>query len=166
MRYAAAGVVAFLASITGVLAARPGGASPPSSTPAGTTSRTPPFLVSLTARTAANNCDAQPDGASYVWTTRQKAEAMSGDGVDSNQPVYLVLLRGDFVDYYAHGIYRTRDAFPRGTAITFTVDAAKRGILDFGIGSQEPDLAQLGTVHDFLGELRAAPAIPSPPVCG
>ena len=130
-----------------------------------TKSTTPAFLVQLTARTATNTCDSHPTGASYVRTTRQKAEAMSGDGVDSDPPVYLVLLRGDFVDYYAHGIYRTRDAFPRGTVITFTVDAETHGILDFGIGGRAPDLTQLGSVHDFTAELRAVPELPSPPVC-
>jgi hypothetical protein len=90
---------------------------------------------------------------------------MSGDGVDSDPSVYLVLLRGDFVAYYARGIYRARDAFPRGTAITFTVDAATHGILDFGIGRRAPDLARLGEVHDFTAELRAAPESPPPPVC-
>jgi hypothetical protein len=100
-----------------------------------------------------------------VRTTRQAAEAVSGDGVDSDPPVYFVLLRGKFVDYYAHGIYRTRDAFPRGTAITFTIDAATHGILDFGIGSRAPDLAQLGEVHDFTAELQAAPEATPPIVC-
>jgi hypothetical protein len=125
----------------------------------------PAFLVALAARTASNNCDAQSTAASYVRTTRQAAESLSGDGVDSDEPVYLVQLRGDFVDYYAHGIYRTRDAFPRGPVITFTVDVATRGILDFGIGGPAPDLAQLGEVHDFIAELRDEPQTPVPAVC-
>jgi hypothetical protein len=100
----------------------------------------------------------------YVRTTRQAAEKVaSGDWVDSDQPVYLVLLRGNFVDYYAHGLYRTRDDFPRGRVITFTVDES-HGILDFGIGDKEPELSKLGAVHDFLGDLQAV-VVPPPDVC-
>jgi hypothetical protein len=161
MRYVYAGLVTAVAA--GVLVAGAPGEHP--SRGIKTNSTTPAFLLELAARTATNNCDSHPIGASYVRTTRQRAEAMSGDGVDSDQPVYLVLLRGDFVDYYARGIYRARDAFPRGTVITFTVDAETHGILDFGIGGRAPDLAQLGDVHDFTTELRAAPELPSPPVC-
>jgi hypothetical protein len=154
MRYAVVGVVALV--IVGAARASSGG------------HHAPDFLVALTARVAAGNCDARPVGAKYVRTTRQAAETIaSGDRVDSDTPVYLVLLRGDFVDYYAHGIYRTRDAFPRGTAITFTVDAETRKILDFGIGTRSPHLARLGPVHGFTAEVRRRAAdLPSPPVCG
>jgi hypothetical protein len=180
MRYASAGIVTVVALavlIAGAPAARPGESarghlvratiSPPPTAPSDAKSPTPAFLVALAARTATNNCDSDPAGASYVRTTRQAAETMaSGDGVDSDQPVYLVLLRGDFVDYYAYGIYRTSDAFPRGTAIAFTVDTETHGILDFGIGGEAPNLTRLGDVHDFTAELRAAPESPSPPICG
>jgi hypothetical protein len=177
MRFATAGIVTVVAVVlvAGALIARPGGSAPtrttspppppPPSPPAEKHARAPAFLVTLAARMAAENCDKHPTAASYVRTTRQAAEAMSGDGVDSDPPVYLVLLRGDFVDYYAHGPYRTRTDFPRGTVITFTVDAATHDSLDFGIGSGAPDLAQLGKVHDFTDELHAAPEATVPPVC-
>jgi len=112
MRYVFAGFVtlAFAALIAGALAARPGGSarprasSPPPRRPDDTKPRAPSFLVELAARTATNNCDAHPTGASYARTMRRAAEAMAGDGVDSDPPVYLVLLRGRFVDYGARGI--------------------------------------------------------------
>jgi hypothetical protein len=175
MRYATAGIVTVVAVVlvAGALIARPSGSAPtrttspppPPSPPAETHARAPAFLVTLAARMAAGNCDKHPSAASYVRTTRQTAEAMSGDRVDSDQRVYLVLLRGKFVAYYAHGIYRSRSDFPRGTVITFTVDAETHDSLDFGIGSGAPDLAQLGKVHDFTDELRTAPEAPVPPVC-
>ena len=125
----------------------------------------PSFLVSRAARTAAGNCDPAPTEAVYVHTTRQAAEtAASGDKVDSDEQAYLLLLRGDFVDYYAHGMYRTRADYPRGTVITLTVDD-NGAPLDFGIGDKAPDLAQLGTVHDLLAELRSAPSGTVPAVC-
>jgi hypothetical protein len=171
MRWALVGVVAVIAAaavIAGALTGRPDGnvgrkTEPPSTTLAH--SGAPAFVVRLATREAAGNCDLHPDGASYVRTTRQAAEEVSGAEVDSDQPVYLVLLRGTFVDYDAHGIYRARDAFPRGTEITFTVDAATHDTLDFGIGRRAPDLAQLGTVHDFTADLLSAPAGPTPPLC-
>lgn len=125
----------------------------------------PAFLVALAAREAAGNCDSHPDSAVYLRTTRQTAEAMAGDGVDSDQPVYLVQLRGHFVDYGAHGIYRRRDDFPRGTAVTFNVDARTHGILDFGIGGPAAGLPQLGEVHDFTAELIVVPTWPLPKLC-
>ncbi len=127
----------------------------------------PDFLVALSARVATGNCDARPAGASYVRTTRQAAETLaSGDRVDSEMPAYLVLLRGDFVAHYAHGVYRRSDPFPSGTVITFTVDIKTRKIFDFGIGTRAPHLARLGPVHRFTAAVRkVATHLPLAPLC-
>jgi len=156
MRNVFAGIVILAAVMA--LAARP-----PATVAA--SPRAPAFLVTLAARTAAGNCDKHPTRARYVRTTRQASEALFGERVDSDQRVYLVLLRGKFVAVYARGVYRARDEFPRGTVITFTVDAETHDILDFGIGRGAPRLAWLGRVHDFTAELRAAPKRASPPLC-
>ena len=133
--------------------------------PAAAEPHAPAWLVALAAHEAAGNCDAHPAAASYVRTTRQAAEdAASGDRVDSDQPVYLVTLGGQFVDYYAHGLYRTRADFPRGSVITFTV-GDDHGVLDFGIGDAAVHLERLGAAHDLLPDLGAAAEQPSPPAC-
>src|ERR1700693_3465116 len=57
----------------------------------------PAFVTQAANRVTAINGDAKPSSAQLVETERQTAvAAQSSDTVDSNQPVYYVVLRGHF----------------------------------------------------------------------
>jgi hypothetical protein len=93
---------------------------------------------------------AHPGQASFVRTTRQAAMSLSGAGrVGSNQPVYYVVVHGQFVDQNAK--VPAGKPLPSGAVITFTVDCANRSILDFSIGQTAPNIARLGPVQGFGG---------------
>ncbi|HLX77634.1 MAG TPA: hypothetical protein VKR27_02030, partial [Acidimicrobiales bacterium] len=62
-----------------------------------------------------------------------REQAAGGDIVNSNQPVYELVLRGRFVCY---GCSRPAGApVQRGTVLTVTVDRATFAVTDFGIGN-------------------------------
>jgi len=111
----------------------------------------PSWLVSLVRQVAANNGDAHPTNAQAVLTTRQRAVTLdSASRVDSDQPTYYVVLRGQFADTHA----RTPDGRTiYGTVLTLTVDSATHRILDFGLSDRVPAVAQLGPVSDLADQL-------------
>jgi hypothetical protein len=86
--------------------------------------------------------DARPDSAEFVYTTRQAAVGLDGEKVDSDQPVYLVVLHGHFVYKYARGIGPP----PTGTVLTLTIDAATGDSLDLGLGNGPSGASRLGPV--------------------
>jgi hypothetical protein len=103
----------------------------------------PPFVPAVAQRMAAIAGNARPDSAEYVYTTRQAAVGLDGEVVDSNQPVYLVVLHGHFVYRYARGIGPP----PTGTVLTLTIDAATGDSLDLGLGNGPSGAARLGPVR-------------------
>src|SRR5690348_10578860 len=63
------------------------------------------------------NGDSNPTEITAVGTTRQAAQNATGGAiVDSNQPVYLICVRGQFIGYEASVPYGA--ALPRGTSLT------------------------------------------------
>lgn len=89
--------------------------------------------------------DASPTSSIEVYTTRAAAEWLtSGAVVDTNVPVYLVELRGNFVDKHAR--IPAGAAFPTGTEVNFTIDPRSQSVLDFGISNNPPDISSLGSV--------------------
>ena len=106
----------------------------------------PAWLSEIAAWVAAADGDNQPSSAQYVETTRRAAaRIVSGSWVDSDQDVYLVMLRGNFVhNRHPYGVPP-----PRGTVATFTADRITQGIYDFSLGDRVPDLSALGQIHDL-----------------
>ena len=90
--------------------------------------------------------DPSPTEIAWVAGRRQGANHVdSGDVVDSNQSVYLISVRGHFVDTMASRPYGA--AAPRGSVLTLIVSRKDFGVLDLGVGNHWPRMAQLGHVH-------------------
>jgi hypothetical protein len=107
------------------------------------TSRVPAFVTAAANRVAAINGDAHPSSAAWVKTTRQTAvSAESTDTVDSNQPVYYVVLHGHFAA--TKGYLGPGAAVPTGTILTLTVDASTGEVLDNGLSNRTPDFSHTG----------------------
>jgi len=92
--------------------------------------------------------DIRPTWAKAVVTTHQQAlrSCTPGDTVPGNPTVYLVVMKGHFVDYSAP---RPPGAPPpRGTYVCFDVLARSFRISDYGIGYKPPaiPLGKLGPV--------------------
>lgn len=133
---------------------RPAGAHPPETTTGGSSGGhggaallvPDQWLSSLASRVGEQDGDTHPAGGWYVRTTRQTAmDATDAGTVDSDEAVYLVVLRGHFIHSMYYGPAGSHA--PRGTVVTFTVDPITREILDYGISDTAPDLASLGNVH-------------------
>jgi hypothetical protein len=97
--------------------------------------------------------DSSPTRIAWVASRHRAAERVaSGDLVDTNVPVYLVALRGRFIDRMAP--VPPGGTPPRGRVLTLTLDRGQLGVLDLGLSSRWPHLARLGRVH----QLRPRPA--------
>jgi hypothetical protein len=98
-------------------------------------------LARLALRAAGGAGDPHPTGAVVVPSTRKIAERVdAGAVVDSNPPVYFVLLHGHFTANMAP----PGGKFPQGTILTVTIDSRTNESLDLGIGKRLPDLAAIG----------------------
>jgi hypothetical protein len=89
------------------------------------------------------NGDANPTGATIYASRRHQANiaAGAGTGVIGEQPVYLVVVRGEFVCNSCSG--PPGHTAPSGNVITSVVDRNTLQGLDFGIGTQV-DTSKLG----------------------
>ena len=119
---------------------------------------TPPAWLRERALWYAHN-DQDPHPLWAAWgrmTTKQAATAVgltSNDpSVDDNTEVYLVVLRGRFID--EHASRPSGAAAPRGGWLAFTVDADTGQPRDYGIGDAPPPRPVLDRLHPlFLREL-------------
>lgn len=116
----------------------------------------PPFPFVKVLAAAKGMGDPSPSSAVWVASTRNTAvkATMDGSTVNSNQPVDVAVLTGQFTDHNASGPVAARP--PTGTVATFVYDARTGMGTDFGLSNQQPDLAKLGTVHAFLPYLAQA----------
>jgi len=83
--------------------------------------------------------------AEAVLTTRQAAATLiSGDVINTNEPVYLVQLVGHFtlndVSIPQNG------TAPTGVALSFAVDVSTGEVVDTGLTHKAADLSKLGPV--------------------
>lgn len=102
-------------------------------------------VARIAAGLAAANGENAPRSTQYTATRRQDAEGLTSQArVDSDQPVYLVTMRGDFVGDTAK-VPRGR-ARPTGTVLSATIDPATGRILDWSITDSAPALSRLGPV--------------------
>ncbi len=89
-----------------------------------------------------------PSSAEAVLTTRQTSQdALGGDIVSSDQPVYLVQMEGSFVANAAPRPYGAEA--PTGRTFWFLYDPAAQMTLDWGLGDHRADLTQLGDVFEI-----------------
>jgi hypothetical protein len=88
--------------------------------------------------------DAHPLSVMVYASRRHEANVVAGagTGVLGSQPVYLVVVRGQFVCSTCSG--PAGAAPPKGNVITLVLGRSKLQGLDFGIGVQQVDTAALG----------------------
>lgn len=143
-KYLAVGILGVCGIIASGVAMASSGSNPSS-----TSSAPPAYIVTLAKTMAARMGDSTPSAVQYVHTSRGAAESLlSGNTVDTNSPVILVVLHGKFRDPYAR--MPKGAAAPTGTEINFTVDPVTHAILDFGISNQPlNNLSHLGQVEPF-----------------
>jgi hypothetical protein len=147
-------LVALPVSLAALVVAAAGAAS--RSTPL----RPPAFVVVAAKREAAALGDPRPTSAVYVLTRRQAAtHASSGASVNSNQPVYLIVLTGSFTTGQVGPAPGRR---VHGTVATEVLDARTGQDTDFGVGQIPVSTAQLGVTGNLLPYLNRSKR----PVCG
>jgi len=101
-------------------------------------------LKSMAWDLAARNGETAPSDAQVVGTTRVSAvQALMGEQIDSNQMVYAITMRGNFVGHMAHLAPGSQP--PTGSVLTLIVDANTNGLLDWSITDGPSDLSTLGT---------------------
>lgn len=111
-------------------------------------SSAPQMLKDIAKQLSAANGVKTPRSMKYVITTRQAAaEATSQAIVDTDQPVYLVSLQGNFTGKTAK--VPGGSPTPRGTEMTAAIDPATGRIVDWGIEATAPDLSRLGAVQSL-----------------
>jgi len=108
----------------------------------------PRVLVSQVRGWIARSHSARPVKAWFVLTRRRAAnEVLSGASVNSNQPVYVVVIEGAFTvprpGPAAQGLMHV-------SVLNSVIDARTGRETDGGFGRSVPDLARLGKVRDLL----------------
>jgi len=93
---------------------------------------------------AAGNAEPDPKSEEYVESSRGKAVDAIGPGtvVDTDQPVYLIKISGDFVGEMAS--VPPGEDLPTGSYLYVVVDQASLRVNDWAIGNQDVDLSTLG----------------------
>ena len=99
------------------------------------------FLLAQAKRRAAENGEPSFKRGEVYRTTRQLANAAVRAGVvDSDQPVYLVILHGDFTGY-AMPLGGGRP--PQAPYLNFIIDANTRELTDWGLLGDLPETSTL-----------------------
>ena len=92
---------------------------------------------------ASLNGDPHPQNGQVFASTRKFAEGViSGDIVDTDQPVYVAVFHGNFIGYMA-SVPNSGD-FPLGNTMTVVFDANSLAVTDWGLVSNTPDTTWLG----------------------
>lgn len=105
-------------------------------------------LKSQTLETAAMCGDPTPTSIVYVQTRREAAnKVLSGDIVDSDQKVDVILATGSFDVTAAFGPPGRRGTPIEGRYLSVVIDDATGLVLDSGLSNSKPDLSQLGPVQ-------------------
>jgi hypothetical protein len=108
----------------------------------------PAALRSVISGLTAANGEPKPAAVDYVLTTRAAANKLVSQAeVDTDQPVYLLSVRGAF---NGHGAKVPAGAAkPTGSVLTATIDPATGRVVDWGIEDTAPRLAALGPVRQL-----------------
>ncbi|WP_370938101.1 hypothetical protein [Amycolatopsis sp. cg13] len=114
---------------------------------------TPPapadLLAAATRAAAANGVD-HPVDIRWVKTDRYSLRRTDGTRPQSNDPVYLIQMTGNFVAYAAK--IPPGSKAPRGNALTVTVDANSGQLLGWSVLLEPHDLARFGEVSSLRRE--------------
>lgn len=117
----------------------------PTSSPTPSRDVTIAELTQIAERAAKAGHDPGVRFADAVLTTRQTAVTLvSGDGINSNEPVYLVQLIGQFT--LTDVSIPPGGKAPTGSALTLDVDVSGGNVVDTGLGHKAADLSKLGPV--------------------
>jgi hypothetical protein len=105
-------------------------------------------LISLTAlakSSAAADGDPSVTSANAVLSTREHAvRVMSGDAVNTNDPVYLLQIKGHFTAFDAS--VPSGAALPKGLYLSLVVNVSNGQVDDWGVGNHVADLSSLDPV--------------------
>lgn len=102
-------------------------------------------LTALAKSSAAADGDPSVTSANAVLTTRQDAvRVMSGDAVNTNDPVYLLQIKGHFTAVDAS--VPSGAALPKGSYLVLVVNVSNGLVDDWGVGNHVADLSSLGPV--------------------
>jgi hypothetical protein len=106
----------------------------------------PESIQDLAKKVAAELGDPAPASAEYVLTTRSAANQLFGAGVDTDQPVYLVVMGGEFTMQDARVPFGLPG--PSGSFAVLVIDVSTGQVVDRGITSSpvSASLDTLGTV--------------------
>ncbi len=110
----------------------------------------PASIRAAALRFAAENGEPSPTGGLVVATTRRAASrALWGVGADTDQDVWLVVLKGRFTYYGGPPSTEPSSEAPAVTAVVLVMlfDAADGRMWDWGLMNEAPDLARLGETH-------------------
>ena len=93
--------------------------------------------------------DDSPTGGRVWATSRERANELAFQTrmADTDQPVYVVVLHGDFV--LSDAPRPSGAPIPTGSVLTMIVDPTTGGIMDFGAHHVAPDLSALGEGVDL-----------------
>jgi hypothetical protein len=92
---------------------------------------------------AALNGETHPRSGVVLASNRQNAQkAITGAGVDTDQPAFVAVFHGNFIGYAASP--PPGGNLPAGKVMTITFDADTLAVTDWGIQQDVPDTATLG----------------------
>jgi hypothetical protein len=95
---------------------------------------------------AAFNGESAPADGRVIATTRARFNrADSGAEVETDPPVWVVVVRGDFVANAAHPPYGAE--LPRGRFMVVAVDAQTKEVTDWGVGNRPFPVAEFAEVE-------------------
>ncbi|MGH2920508.1 MAG: hypothetical protein ACRDKU_00355 [Gaiellaceae bacterium] len=105
-----------------------------------------PYLKSIALEVAVRAGDSDPtSGRAYSSSRAVAVDVTSQAPVDSDQPVFVVVLEGDFLIRAG-----PKGATPpSGPYLHLVWDPAKREVTDFGIKESRPNMAKLGLGLDL-----------------
>ena len=148
------GMIRWTAAIAGLTLAASLALAAMASASENSTAPPPPFGYAWVLKASNRMGTPMPSSAVWVASRRERAvEVTSGESVNSNQPVYVVVITGHFT---ARDVSVPEGAkFPTGTVATFIIDRATGTGLDFGLTNTRPNLGRLGRVHNLLPWLRS-----------
>jgi hypothetical protein len=94
------------------------------------------------------NGDARPhDGRAFSSTRNFAEKLISGDTVNTDQPAYVAIFRGNFVGYLAS--VPPGGHYPTGHVMTIVFDARTLEVTDWGLVDHVPSTAALGASSSF-----------------
>lgn len=103
-------------------------------------------LQTIARTSVLENEDPDAHAGVIVLTTRE--HAAGGDIVNSNQPVYELIIRGEFVCVTACS-HPPGGVAPRGAVLVLTVDRRDLEVTDFGLQDQLPAIPPRSAEYSF-----------------